>query len=171
VERLTVAQAAARLGVSQDAVRKRIRRDTIEHDQDADGRIYVYVDSAETAEDASLDASIEQRLVQAQHDEIEFLRRELGMRTEEIRRRDSIIAALTQRFPEIGGPSGPRPSLEGTTEDEAGVQRPAGSQEGVGGGGARKPRWRTLITVAVSFLVAVVAWLTSLLVALNLLYP
>jgi IS30 family transposase len=44
LERLTVAQAAAQLGVSQDAIRKRIRRNTIDYDQDPDGRIYVYVD-------------------------------------------------------------------------------------------------------------------------------
>ena len=169
VERLTVAQAAAQLGVSQDAIRKRIRRNTIDYDQDPDGRIYVYVDSSEIAQDESSDASIE-RLVQVQHDDIDFLRRELETRTEEIRRRDSIIAALTQRLPEIEAPSEPRLTLEETTEkNEARVEHPAGSRQVRRG--ARKPWWRKPILVALLFLGAVGAWLISLLVALSLLYP
>jgi hypothetical protein len=169
VERLTVAQAAAQLGVSQDAIRKRIRRNTIDYDQDPDGRIYVYVDSSEIAQEESSDASIE-RLVQVQHDDIDFLRRELETRTEEIRRRDSIIAALTQRLPEIEAPSEPRLTLEETTENnEARVEHPASSREVRRG--ARKPWWRKPILVALLFLGAIAAWLISLLVALSLLYP
>ena len=166
LERLTVAQAAARLRVSQDAIRKRIRRNTIDYDQDPDGRIYVYVDPSEIAQVESSDASME-RLVQVQHDDIEFLRRELETRTEEIRRRDSIIAALTQRLPEIEAPSEPGLSLENTTDHEARVERPAGRQEVHRG--ADKPGWRKPMVVAVLFLGAVVAWLISLLVALSLL--
>jgi hypothetical protein len=169
VERLTVAQAAAQLGVSQDAIRKRIRRNTIDYDQDPDGRIYVYVDSSEIAQDESSDASIE-RLVQVQHDDIEFLRRELETRTDEIRRRDSIIAALTQRLPEIEAPSEPRLTLEDTTEkNEARVEASAGSREVRRG--ARKPWWRKPMLVALLILGAVAVWLVSLLVALSLLYP
>jgi hypothetical protein len=167
LERLTVAQAAAQLGVSQDAIRKRIRRNTIDYDQDPDGRIYVYVDSSEVVQDESSDASME-RLVQVQHEDIEFLRRELETRTEEIRRRDSIIAALAQRLPELEAPTEPRLTLENSsTENEARVERPAGRQEVRRG--THKAGWRKPIVVAVLFLGAVVAWLISLLVALSLL--
>lgn len=86
IERLTVAQAAARLGVSQDAVRKRIKRGTIEYEQDQDGRLHVYLDPLEvyeTRQDRSADEPTE-RLAWAQHQEIEFLRRELETRTEEV---------------------------------------------------------------------------------------
>jgi hypothetical protein len=166
LERLTVAQAAAQLGVSQDAIRKRIRRNTIDYDQDPDGRIYVYVDSSEVVQDESSDASME-RLVQVQHEDIEFLRRELETRTEEIRRRDSIIAALAQRLPEIEAATEPRLTLENSTENEARVERPAGRQEVRRG--THKAGWRKPILVAVLFLGAVVAWLISLLVALSLL--
>ena len=168
LERLTVAQAATRLGVTQDAIRKRISRNTIDYDQDPDGRIYVYVDSSEIVQDDSSDASME-RLVQAQHDDIDFLRRELETRTEEIRRRDSIIAALAQRLPEIEAPSEARLTLEDTTEkNEAGVAPPAG-RRGEDREGSQKPWWRKPILVAVLFLGAVAAWLTSLLVALTIL--
>jgi hypothetical protein len=167
LERLTVAQAAAQLGVSQDAIRKRIRRNTIDYDQDPDGRIYVYLDSSEIVQDESSDASME-RLVQVQHDDIEFLRRELETRTEEIRRRDSILAALTRRSLELEAPSEPRLTLENTTENEAREKRPAGGREIRGG--AHKPWWRKPILVGVLFLGAVGLWLISLLVALSLLY-
>jgi excisionase family DNA binding protein len=50
IERLTVAQAAARLGVSQDAVRKRIKRGTIEYEQGQDGRLHAYLDPLEVYE-------------------------------------------------------------------------------------------------------------------------
>jgi excisionase family DNA binding protein len=96
IERLTVAQAAARLGVSQDAVRKRIRRGTIEYEQDQDGRLHVYLDPLEvyeTRQDRAGDEPTE-RLAWAQHQEIEFLRRELETRTEEIRRRWQRIQSL-----------------------------------------------------------------------------
>lgn len=168
LERLTVAQAATRLGVSQDAIRKRISRNTIDYDQDSDGRIHVYLDSSEIGQDKSSDASTE-KLVQVQHQEIEFLRRQLETRTEEIRRRDSIIAGLTQRIPELEAPSEPQLTLENTTQTDLTPEPLASSQEVQRG--AHKAWWRKLILVAVLSLGVLVAWLTSLLVALYLLYP
>src|ERR671911_592461 len=48
LDRLTVTQAAHRLGVTQDAVRKRIARGTIRHEKDYEGRIFVYLDTFES---------------------------------------------------------------------------------------------------------------------------
>jgi hypothetical protein len=154
--------------VSQDAIRKRISRNTIDYDQDSDGRIHVYLDSSEIGQDKSSDASTE-KLVQVQHQEIEFLRRQLETRTEEIRRRDSIIAGLTQRIPELEAPSEPQLTLENTTQTDLTPEPLASSQEVQRG--AHKAWWRKLILVAVLSLGVLVAWLTSLLVALYLLYP
>jgi excisionase family DNA binding protein len=106
-ERLTVAEAAGRLGVSQDAVRKRIKRGSIRYERDEDGRVYVYLDASETTQDKTEDASPDtstEKLIRTQEAEIEFLRRELHNRTEEIRRRDVIISQLTSRIPEIEAP-------------------------------------------------------------------
>jgi hypothetical protein len=52
LDRVTVAQAADALDISQDAVRKRIARGTIPHDRDESGRVYVYISSSETVQDA-----------------------------------------------------------------------------------------------------------------------
>ena len=45
--RVTVQEAARRLGVKDDAIRKRIQRGSLEHDKDPDGRVYVYLDATE----------------------------------------------------------------------------------------------------------------------------
>jgi excisionase family DNA binding protein len=170
IERLTVAQAAARLGVSQDAVRKRIKRGTIEYEQGQDGRLHVYLDPLEvyeTRQDRAGDEPTE-RLAWAQHQEIEFLRRELETRTEEIRRRDSIMAALTQRIPELEAPSQPP-----TTQD-AGVEDNERREEDlVGSRGIRRARrrlgWRRVALLAGLSLGIVVLWFISVMVGLTLL--
>ena len=55
LNRLTVAQAAHRLGVTQDAVRKRIARGTIRHEKDHEGRIFVYLDTFERESETDQD--------------------------------------------------------------------------------------------------------------------
>jgi hypothetical protein len=104
-DRLTVAEAAERLRITQDAVRKRIARGTIVHDKDDDGRIFVYLDTFERAsktvqdegqEDASktVQDAGRDKYTRSLEDQIEFLRRELE-------RKDTIIMSLTQRIPEL----------------------------------------------------------------------
>jgi hypothetical protein len=57
-ERLTLRQAAARLGVSESAVRKRLERGTLRSDKGPDGRRYVYLDTgADAVADEGADAS------------------------------------------------------------------------------------------------------------------
>ena len=92
-DRLTVAEAAERLQITQDAVRKRIARGTIVHDKDDDGRIFVYLDTFERASKTVQDAG-QDKYTRSLEDQIEFLRRELE-------RKDTIIMSLTQRIPEL----------------------------------------------------------------------
>ncbi len=42
IDRVTVAEAAARLGVKEQAIRKRIQWRTLAHDKDDNGRVHVY---------------------------------------------------------------------------------------------------------------------------------
>ena|SRR5215208_7212741 len=72
MDRVSVSEAATRLGVTPDAVRQRIRRGTIEYDKTEDGRYYVYL----TAHDSRRDG-VQKTLIERLHDENEFLRREL----------------------------------------------------------------------------------------------
>ena len=105
LDRLTVAQAADRLGVTQDAVRKRIARGTIRHEKDYEGRIFVYLDTFESESKIDQDngqggesktvSDVDQdKYTRSLEDQIDFLRRELE-------RKDTIIMSLTQRIPEL----------------------------------------------------------------------
>ena len=111
LDRLTVAQAADRLGVTQDAVRKRIARGTIRHEKDYEGHIFVYLDTFEreskTDQDNGQDVGAktvsddQDKYTRSLEDQIDFLRRELE-------RKDTIIMSLTQRIPELEASPEPR---------------------------------------------------------------
>ena len=91
-QRVDVNQAAALLGISTDAVRKRARRGTLDSEKGADGYLYIWLDggapSGSTPTQAHLDSLEEQ---------IEFLRGELE-------RKDHLLAAALERIPAIEAP-------------------------------------------------------------------
>src|SRR5215212_3016346 len=112
LDKLTVAQAADRLGVTQDAVRKRVARGTIRHHKDAEGRIFVYLDTFERESKTDQDEASktvqderQDKYTRSLEDQIEFLRQELE-------RKDTIIMSLTQRIPELEASSAPREHSE-----------------------------------------------------------
>jgi len=152
-KRHTVPEAAKVLGIGTDAVRKRIARGTIPHEKDADGRVYVYLD---TGHDEGHDAQEPPPgLVESLREQIGYLQgviatrdEELRTRAEELRRRDQdlerrdrIIAALTERIPQaLEPPSEARESPQTVEEEpERAEPRPATveSQEPV-----QRPWWR-----------------------------
>jgi hypothetical protein len=142
LDRLTVAQAADALSISQDAVRKRIARGTIPHERDDAGRVYVYLSPSETVHktDQDIQQDTASKTVQDAHirsleDQIAFLRRELE-------RKDAILLNLTERIPELEAPSEPRETPQTAEEEpERAEPRPdaSGAQEGV-----RRPWWRRM---------------------------
>jgi len=121
MERLTVAQAAERLGVTRDAVRKRIKRHSIEWEVGENGETYVYVGPSATAEDPSGDTSGQEQVVEVLRDQVEHLREQLDRAEERDRENRRIIAALTQRIPELEAPSEPRESPETPSEEYYGT--------------------------------------------------
>ena len=144
VERLSVTEAAERLGVTRDAIHKRIRMGSIEHEQDADGRFYVYVDASTTAADTSTgDVSIDDRtdlLIAEMQDRI----RSLEEANRENRR---IIAALTSRIPPMEAPASPEaPQAPGTATEQPGRVEPQAPLEGAqaepSGATERRTWWR-----------------------------
>lgn len=150
MDRVTVQEAAQRLGISQDAVRQRVRRGSMRYDKDDKGRVYVYLDPTNTrpmvVHDAPRDtvheASRNDELVTELRDRIRFLETELADRKEEFRRKDHIIAALTQRIPELEAASEPREYSERPTEH---VDR--GTTSTIESG---RPRWAFLLRDLVS---------------------
>ena len=147
-ERLSVAEAARVLGVTRDAIHKRINRGSIEHDKGEDGRFYVYVDISTSDLDTSADESKDkskvealERLLENQQDRISFLERELERRGDETERLHQIVVGLTRataelsaRLPELEAPSEPLGAPEIVTE------KPQGPEETrPGTGDAQKP--------------------------------
>jgi hypothetical protein len=126
VERLSVTEAAERLGVTRDAIHKRIRMGSIEHEQGADGRFYVYVDTSTTAADTSTDVTIDDRtdlLIAEMQDRI----RSLEEANRENRR---IIAALTSRIPPMEAPASPEsPQAPETATEQPGRVEPQAAVE------------------------------------------
>jgi len=91
LDRVTVAEAAERLGISQDAVRQRIRLGTLDHERTEEGRLYVYLTPEDTKPDW-VPYNVQKALVEHLQREIDFLRKELE-------RKDHLLAAALERIP------------------------------------------------------------------------
>jgi transposase-like protein len=104
-DRVTVAEAARRLGVTQAAIRKRIERGTIEFGKDPEGLTYVHLDR-DAKVNMSHDTLVEglRERIADQQDQIAHLRKQLDESNEANRENRRIIAALTQRIPELPPP-------------------------------------------------------------------
>src|SRR5215213_3237126 len=87
--RVPVDEAARHLGLTVDAVRKRVQRDQIAHEKDAAGRVRIILDESETLQDESPDNAGQARddareeLVEELRDQVAFLERELERRSRE----------------------------------------------------------------------------------------
>src|SRR5918997_6043758 len=99
------------MGVTVDAIRKRISRDTIPHERDEDGRVWVLLDIDQYAAskvhdtDQYPDAGA---LISAKDETIAALREQLEQANERDRENRRIIAALTSRIPAIEAPADER---------------------------------------------------------------
>ena len=136
MNRVTVAEAAARLGVKEQAIRKRIQRGTLTYDKDDDGRVYVYLDMEDRATGTDADAGIN-TLLQSLQDQVVYLRQEAEDWKEEARRKDTIIMSLTQRIPELEAPREASSELR-----EAPVSDSEGADKGTAFSETQKPSER-----------------------------
>jgi hypothetical protein len=107
LERQTIAEAAKKLEVTQEAIRARIRRGTIEHDKDESGKTYVYLTEDEAHSQSDTNAVVNgvvNDYITSLKSEIESLKRDREVWQEEAKRKDAIIMALTNRIPELEAP-------------------------------------------------------------------
>ena len=143
-ERLTIQEAAHRLGVSESAIRKRIKRGTLKREKTEDGRVLVYM---ETPAPTSAPGAEEVRtpepdaLISRLSAENEYLRDIIATRDQEIARRDTIIMNMSEAMKALSAPSQETPPEERespqTVEEEpqrAGP-RPTAAE-------AQEPAWR-----------------------------
>jgi hypothetical protein len=101
LDRVTVAEAAERLGVKEQAIRKRIARGTLAHDKEPDGRVYVYIDTEgedEVQGSATRDDTHLEALVESLQDQVRFLREELA-------RKDALMLNMTETMRQLTAPA------------------------------------------------------------------
>ena len=134
--RVTLREAADILGLSKEAVRKRVIRGTLSSDTGEDGRRYVYLDAggdeAPTHEGDALISEMRSR--------IQFLE-------DELQRKDAILLNMTEAMKALSPssqetPPDERESPETVEEEQGRAERPdaPGAQEGA----QRRPWWRRM---------------------------
>ena len=156
-EHVTVAEAAQLLGMSAEAVRMRVKRGSLKSAK-IKGTVYVLMDAEQTrpnidqtGRDSNTDSerTDEQTrdrtaLVDVLRSDVEFLREELKRReevhAEESRRKDTIIAQLTQRIPELEPPQEPQEAPGTPSEDAAKGTASPEHQES-----SRRSWWRAFV--------------------------
>src|SRR5215203_3395514 len=149
-DKVTIQEAARRLGVKEDAIRKRIQRGSMRHEKAEDGRVYVWVDATQYMTQDTRHASQDTTQYTAQDERLEdlreqvgYLRRQLDEEREARRRADTIIAQLARANEEqartIRELEAPQEASEVAETVEEEPQR-AQAHSGVGGAQEDKER-------------------------------
>jgi hypothetical protein len=133
--RVHLSEAAELLGVSKDAVRMRVKRGTLRSEKGKDGRVYVWVNV--TPDGGPNDTNL-QGEVEHYRELIDELRDRVRSLEEANSENRHIIAALTQRIPElpaaseVAPPDAPGSPGQGAQEQDGAEPRPAtdGTQAG-----------------------------------------
>jgi hypothetical protein len=115
-ERLSVPDAAKRLGISEGALRQRINRGTIEHEKDADGRVYVFVQDTHGEQYGEQYGDVGQ-VVEILREQNVHLREQLDQEREANRENRRLLAAALERIPALEAPPEPRESSETVSEE------------------------------------------------------
>jgi hypothetical protein len=147
---VTVADAAELLGLTTEAVRMRVKRGTLASTK-VGGTVYVLLsgpneqpnikpndgpnsrtntrpNSRPNVESDPAFTNLREHNADLR-DQVEHLRRELDTRNEELRRKDTILMAMTQRIPELEAAPEPRDDPEAASESTGRVDIPPDPQE------------------------------------------
>jgi hypothetical protein len=148
--RLTVAEAALKLGISEAGVRKRVQRKQITHERGDDGRLRVWVSPGEARHAESRDTPEESRdalsqpesraLTSELRDRLRYVEGQLEAERQAHAEARRIIAGLVERIPAIEAPQEASEGTEtvGEAPDRAEHQPATGGAQG----SARRPWWR-----------------------------
>lgn len=152
-EHLTFAEAGERLNISADAVRMRVKRGklTSVHLNDRTFVVWPQPESHEPpneprTEHVRSDVRDDSRLVAALEAHIASLEHQLAERSEEIRRRDHIIAGFLERLPEVRELA-PGDILDAEERSPSVAKTPAASQDAQNAPGRADPSLRDDLTL------------------------
>jgi hypothetical protein len=153
-----VYEAADILGVTVDAIRKRISRGSIAHERDDDGRVWVLLDDLETPTSKVHDTGQEPyrtvsagEFIEEMRGRIEDLREQLAAERRANEENRRIIAALTSRIPELP-PAATSQETPGASQERAPGERAPGEPGGseprsaseAAQRGSQRPWWRRM---------------------------
>src|SRR5215211_5998621 len=146
-EGTTVAEAARLLRITEGAVRKRVERGKLAAERTTDGRLVVYLDATttNTTHDTTHDRprqSRGDRYTRSLEDQVEYLRRQLERRDEELREHRRLLAGLIERVPELEAAAPQEPSEAPETVEEEPERAEPHSATGEAQEGMRRPWWR-----------------------------
>ncbi len=148
-ERLTVAQAAVSLGITEGAVRSRIKRGTLPTAKEG-AAVFVLLDDGTSQANQTTNAGVpgaQSELIASLQDQVRYLRGQLDAereaRTEERRRHDTVVAQFTSKIPAIEAPQEASEDAE-TVEDASEGTEPRSYAERTQEGAQRpsRPWWR-----------------------------
>jgi excisionase family DNA binding protein len=142
-QRMSVSEAADALGISEDAVRSRIKRGTLTSVRGG-GRVFVIL-GGQRSRDQPIDRPIDRpdesnALTSQMQGEIAYLRGQLEAERQAHAEARRLLMAALERIPAIEAPQEPSEEAETVEEEPEGAEpRPAtgGAQEAV-----RRPWWR-----------------------------
>jgi hypothetical protein len=139
--RVSVYEAADIMGVTVDAIRKRVARDTIPHEKAEDGRVWVLLDrdqdTASKVRDTDQPQSASDALISEMRERISSLERQLEAERQANSEHRRLLAAALERIP---------PQLEAPQEDTGGAERgeegPESAEARPATGEGQEPAWR-----------------------------
>lgn len=124
--RVTIRDAASRIGVTEGAIRKRIQRGSLLKEHGEDGRVYVYLDLYQDTSHPESQVDHDP-LVEELRDRVRFMEHQLEAERDAHREARRIIAGLVQRIPELEAPrKGPAPSQGSETTAQVSAETAPG---------------------------------------------
>ncbi len=154
--RVTMQEAADELGLTAEAIRKRVQRGSMASDKGEDGRRYVYLDHGRdtSGHRAHVEGGAAEELVQVLRAQVEDLRARLDREQEANRENRRLLAAALERIPpQLEAPASgaspePRETAQGATETAGEGSTPGGvSGEAEAATSREQPRswWRRIL--------------------------
>ena len=133
--RVSVREAAERLGTTVDAIRKRVQQDTITHEKDSDGRVWIFLDTDRTRQDTDRDMAGHRQdhepsaLISAKDEIISTLREQLQAERQAHAEARRLLAAALERIPAIEAPQEPPEDAETVEEAPERAEPHSGGEE------------------------------------------
>ena len=140
--RVTIREAAARLGVTEAAVRKRIQRGSLDKEMGQDGKVYVSLNLSQYMSHPEAPAE-SSALLAAKDETIAILRDQLREEREARRRADTLLARFMDQLPQLEAAESHEEAAESAAEGVASAS-PTQADTSAQNASEQRPWWRRM---------------------------